>query len=383
MDRIMCTVYLQARVRNTTQAIMLLERASLVPPSTGGARPLDVRELPTSVSPPPAVAASPVGSGGVSSSASSLSTSLNVLGMFDTNVVLAPDAVHQLLYVVEHALREPPPPVGDGMTATCGEQDDDADDADAVGVAFDGVTLGTLQLVWRSAMGERGTITSPPIVCSGCGGAAIATATVGSGGGGSAVGGGLAAGSPGGATALGSSGASAAVGGGAAAGAATVGAAGGDVSGAAVGVAGVVGIGGGRVSAAMMRSEVEVSLAQSSGLPAVLTLGEPCAARLTVRNRSARTMDLQLQFHLERMSGVVVTGTAFRTLGRVPPGGHASCDVALLPIACGLHALRGAVVVDMQTAHEFAQPPLGDVLVEPAAATFAPTPVSSCAVAEA
>ena len=40
----------------------------------------------------------------------------------------------------------------------------------------------------------------------------------------------------------------------------------------------------------------------------------------------------------------------------------------LLPMSAGLHALRGCVVVDMQTAKEFAQPSLGDLLVD------APTP---------
>ena len=92
-------------------------------------------------------------------------------------------------------------------------------------------------------------------------------------------------------------------------------------------------------------------------------------------NRTARAMELQLQFHLERMGGVVVAGVAFRSLGRMSPGASATCEVTLLPVAAGLHALRGCVVVDMQSAQEFAQPSLGDVLVDAPDAPLSDVPL--------
>lgn len=52
-----------------------------------------------------------------------------------------------------------------------------------------------------------------------------------------------------------------------------------------------------------------------NGLPGVLQLGRVAECVATVRNRSARSMTLQLQFRTDGMVGVYVHGQSFRNLG--------------------------------------------------------------------
>lgn len=52
------------------------------------------------------------------------------------------------------------------------------------------------------------------------------------------------------------------------------------------------------------------------GLPDVLELGKVAECIATVRNRSARSMTLQLQFRTDGMVGVYVHGQSFRNLGQ-------------------------------------------------------------------
>ena len=64
-----------------------------------------------------------------------------------------------------------------------------------------------------------------------------------------------------------------------------------------------------------------------------------------------------------------------KAAGQPAAGASATCEVTLLPVAAGLHALRGCVVVDMQSAQEFAQPSLGDVLVDAPDAPLSDVPL--------
>ncbi|CAN0319433.1 unnamed protein product, partial [Laminaria digitata] len=109
------------------------------------------------------------------------------------------------------------------------------------------------------------------------------------------------------------------------------------------------------------RPEVEVTI---SGLPGVLQLGRVAECVATVRNRSARSMTLQLQFRTDGMVGVYVHGQSFRNLGELAPATCVHCPLQLLALVAGLHELRGCTVADMHTAQEFPQGKLRDVLVE-------------------
>lgn len=50
--------------------------------------------------------------------------------------------------------------------------------------------------------------------------------------------------------------------------------------------------------------------------------------------------------------------------GELQPGTSTRCPLQLLALVAGLHELRGCTVADMQTAQEFPQGKLRDVLVE-------------------
>ncbi|KAL7472625.1 hypothetical protein ACHAXS_012987 [Conticribra weissflogii] len=99
--------------------------------------------------------------------------------------------------------------------------------------------------------------------------------------------------------------------------------------------------------------------------PSVLQLARPRNLTVLVVNHSDRAMNLQLQMRLSHMTGVVVCGSSFVTLGEVPPrGGSCTAEVRLVALVAGLFEVKGFYAVDLSTGMEVEQPSLFDVFVE-------------------
>jgi len=99
--------------------------------------------------------------------------------------------------------------------------------------------------------------------------------------------------------------------------------------------------------------------------PSTLRLADPEEMNFLVVNHSSKSMDLQLQFRLNHMSGVAVCGKSYRNLGEVAPdGGSVVAGIKLLPLVGGLLRVQGCCVVDLRSGKEIPQPPLCNIFVE-------------------
>jgi hypothetical protein len=99
--------------------------------------------------------------------------------------------------------------------------------------------------------------------------------------------------------------------------------------------------------------------------PSNMKLSQPQSIALLIVNHSTRPMNLQLQFRLPSMNGVVVCGPSFITLGEIPPsGGSCTIDVNFVALVAGLFLVQGCYIVDMTTGMEIQQPALFNVFVE-------------------
>lgn len=98
--------------------------------------------------------------------------------------------------------------------------------------------------------------------------------------------------------------------------------------------------------------------------PSTMTLSVPAQVTLLIVNHSSRSMNLQIQMRLSDMTGVVVCGPSFISLGEVPQsGGSCTIDVRLVALVAGLFSVQGCFIVDLSTGMELQQPALFDVFV--------------------
>jgi len=107
--------------------------------------------------------------------------------------------------------------------------------------------------------------------------------------------------------------------------------------------------------------EVDVKL---EGIPARCFLGKVVSLGCIVTNYTEKEMDLQLQFRLDAMIGVYITGPSFQNLGNVKSGESVKCQVQFIATVGGLHPVKGIYIVDLVTGHEFDQGKFGDIFVE-------------------
>jgi hypothetical protein len=99
--------------------------------------------------------------------------------------------------------------------------------------------------------------------------------------------------------------------------------------------------------------------------PSTMTLSVPTQVTLLIVNHSSQSMNLQIQMRLSDMTGVVVCGPSFVSLGEVPPsGGSCTIDVRLVALVAGLFSVQGCFIVDLSTGMELQQPALFDVFVQ-------------------
>ena len=99
--------------------------------------------------------------------------------------------------------------------------------------------------------------------------------------------------------------------------------------------------------------------------PSTMRLSVPEKISLLVVNHSNQAMNLQIQMRLSRMSGVVVCGPSYVTLGSVPPsGGSCTIDFRLVALVAGLFSVSGCFIVDLTTGMEVEQPVLFDVFAK-------------------
>jgi len=98
--------------------------------------------------------------------------------------------------------------------------------------------------------------------------------------------------------------------------------------------------------------------------PTQMTLGTSYSATLCIINHSDVPLNLQLQFRLADMFGVVISGKSFINVGEVGGyGGSAVTQVQMLPLMPGLCQVTGCYVVDLNSGKEIGMPPLFDVFV--------------------
>jgi len=99
--------------------------------------------------------------------------------------------------------------------------------------------------------------------------------------------------------------------------------------------------------------------------PSTMNLATPQTIKLLIVNHSpSSSMNIQLQFRLNHMSGVAVCGKSFLNVGEIPPrGGSAVAFVKLLAMVGGLLRVQGCCVVDLHTGNEIPQPPLFQTFV--------------------
>ncbi len=98
--------------------------------------------------------------------------------------------------------------------------------------------------------------------------------------------------------------------------------------------------------------------------PSMMILSVPAQVTLLIVNHSSQSMNLQIQMRLSDMTGVVVCGPSFISLGEVPPlGGSCTIDVRLVALVAGLFSVQGCFIVDLSTGMELQQPALFNVFV--------------------
>ncbi|KAL7544906.1 hypothetical protein ACHAWF_008276 [Thalassiosira exigua] len=98
--------------------------------------------------------------------------------------------------------------------------------------------------------------------------------------------------------------------------------------------------------------------------PSSMELSVPEKISLLVVNHSSQHMNLQFQMRLSDMTGVVVCGPSFVSLGEVPPsGGSCTINVRLVALVAGLFSVQGCYIVDLSSGKELCQPALFDVFV--------------------
>lgn len=98
--------------------------------------------------------------------------------------------------------------------------------------------------------------------------------------------------------------------------------------------------------------------------PTQMTLGTSYSATLCIINHSDVSLNLQLQFRLPDMFGVVISGKSFINVGEVGGyGGSSVTQVQLVPLMSGLCQVTGCYVVDLNSGKEIGMPPLFDVFV--------------------
>ena len=99
--------------------------------------------------------------------------------------------------------------------------------------------------------------------------------------------------------------------------------------------------------------------------PSTMSLSVPEKISLLVVNHSSEMMNLQIQMRLSRMTGVVVCGPSFITLGSVPPsGGSCTVDFQVVALVAGLFSVSGCYIVDLTSGVEVEQPVLFDVFAK-------------------
>jgi hypothetical protein len=96
-----------------------------------------------------------------------------------------------------------------------------------------------------------------------------------------------------------------------------------------------------------------------------MELSVPGQVPLLIVNHSNRPMNLQLQLRLSVMTGVVVCGPSYISLGELPPsGGSCTVDVRFVALVAGLFAVQGCYIVDLLSGMELQQPALFDVCID-------------------
>jgi len=91
--------------------------------------------------------------------------------------------------------------------------------------------------------------------------------------------------------------------------------------------------------------------------PSTMELSVPEQVPLLIVNHSNRPMNLQLQLRLSEMTGVVVCGPSYISLGELPPsGGSCTMDVRFVALVAGLFAVQGCYIVDLLSGMELQQP---------------------------
>ncbi|EWM26215.1 Protein of unknown function DUF974 [Nannochloropsis gaditana] len=96
---------------------------------------------------------------------------------------------------------------------------------------------------------------------------------------------------------------------------------------------------------------------------AVLVQGQVYAAHCTLYNNTDKDIWLQVQFHLDAMQGVYITGKSFQNAGQVRSHGTQNLLFHFLPLMAGLHDVKGITILDMVTAQEYHQDRLCQVMV--------------------
>lgn len=92
--------------------------------------------------------------------------------------------------------------------------------------------------------------------------------------------------------------------------------------------------------------------------PSRLALNIPCKIDFLVVNHSQQELTLQVQIALAEIAdGLLICGNSSVTVGAVPPnGGSKVAAFKFLPVAPGLHTVKGCSVVDLVSGKEIPQP---------------------------
>lgn len=99
--------------------------------------------------------------------------------------------------------------------------------------------------------------------------------------------------------------------------------------------------------------------------PSTMELSVPEKVSMLIVNHSSQPMNLQIQMRLSEMTGVVVCGPSFLSLGELPPsGGSCTIDLRLVALVAGLFSVQGCYIVDLASGMELQQPALFDVFVK-------------------
>lgn len=99
--------------------------------------------------------------------------------------------------------------------------------------------------------------------------------------------------------------------------------------------------------------------------PTEIEIGQPFDIQVLVVNHSSKVMNLQLQFRLPQMKGIVVFGQSFQNLGEIQPNGSSVVrKVRLVAMLPGLFFVKGCFVVDLNSGLEVPQPKLFSTFVK-------------------